>query len=94
VRSQPSGDFDWVVHGLEADPYYVKQLRTVALGDKGYSYDRYSVVNGKPAFTLRVLFFKAGARIYSVEVPARRLLTPAKHLAIARFVVSGARKSG
>jgi len=94
VRSDSAIDFDWVVAGLKENPADVKQLKPISVGDKGYSYDRYSVVNGKPAFTLRVLFFKAGARIYAVEVPARRLLTPAKHLTIARSVVSGARKSG
>ena len=94
VRSDSATDFDWVVAGLKENPANVKQLKTISVGDKGYSYDRYDVVNGKPAFSLRVLFFKAGARIYSVEVPARRLLTPAKHLALARSVVSGARKNG
>jgi hypothetical protein len=94
VRSDSATDFDWVVAGLKENPAYVKQLKAVSLGDKGYSYDRYALVGGKSTFTLRVLFFKAGARIYSVEVPARRLLTPAKHLTIARSVVSGARKSG
>ena len=94
VRSEPAGDFDWVVAGLKAEPAYVKQLKTVSLGDKGYSYDRYALVNGKPTFTLRVLFFRAGARMYAVEVGARRLLTPAKHLTLARHVVRNARAGG
>ena len=93
VRSDSATDFDWVVAGLKENPANVKQLKPISVGDKGYSYDRYDVVNGKPTFMLRVLFFKAGARIYSLEVPARRLLTPAKHLTLARAVVSGARKS-
>ena len=94
VRSQPSGDFDWVVRGLQADPYYVKQLKTVSLGEKGYSYDRYAVVNGKPTFLQRVLFFRAGARMYSVEIPARRLLPAAKHMTLARDVLRNGRAGG
>ena len=93
VRSDSATDFDWVVAGLKENPAYVKQVKPSSVGDKGYSYDRYALVGGKPTFTLRVLFFKAGARIYSVEVPARDF-TPAKHLTIARSVAGGARKSG
>ena len=91
VRSERATDFDWVVAGLQEEPAYVKQLKTVSLGDKGYSYDRYALVNGKPAFALRVLFFRAGARMYWVEVGARRLLPAAKHLTLARSVVRNAR---
>ena len=91
VRSEPSADFDWVVAGLKEEPVYVKQLKKVSLGNKGYSYDRYAIVNGKPAFTLHVLFFSAGARMYQVEVAARRALPAAKHMTLARDVLSDAR---
>ncbi len=91
VRSERSTDFDWVVAGLKEEPVYVKKLKKLSLGDQGYSYDRYAVVNGKPTFTLRVLFFKAGARMYQVEVAARRPLTPAKHMTLARNVLRNAR---
>ena len=91
MRSQSATDFDWVVTGLQEEPAYVKQLKSVALGDKGYSYDRYANVSGTPSFAWRVLFFRVGARMYSVEVPARRLLPAEKHLAVARHVVRNAR---
>ena len=91
VRSERSTDFDWVVAGLKEEPAYVKQLKKVSLGDQGYSYDRYAVVNGKPTLTLRVLFFRAGARMYQVEVAARRSLPAAKHMTLARNVLRNAR---
>ena len=50
VRSDSATDFDWVVAGLKENPANVKQLKTISVGDKGYSYDRYDVVNGKPTF--------------------------------------------
>ena len=91
VRSQSASDFDYFVAGLEEEPAYVKKLKSVALGDKGYSYDRYANVSGPPRFAWRVLFFKVGARMYSVEVSARRLLPAAKHLALARHVAKNGR---
>ncbi len=91
VRSESARDFDWTVAGLKDAPEYVKQLKTVSLGAKGYSYDRYAIVNGKSRFSSRVLFFRAGARMYTVEVPASRLLPPAKHLTLARHVARNAR---
>ena len=94
VRSERATDFDWTVAGLKDETVYVKQLKAVSLGDAGYSYDRYAIVNGKPTFTLRVLFFKAGARMFTVEVAARRVLPAAKHLTLARHVVRNARAAG
>jgi hypothetical protein len=91
VRSESASDFDWVVAGLQEEPAYVKQLKPVALGDKGYSYDTYANVGGTPRFAQRVLFFRVGARMFSVDVSARRLLPAAKHLAIARHVARNAR---
>ncbi len=91
VRSEPSADFDWVVAGLKEEPVYVKQLKKVSLGNQGYSYDRYAIVNGKPALTLHVLFFRAGARMFQVEVAARRSLPAAKHMTLARDVLRNAR---
>lgn len=91
VRSEPSADFTWVVAGLKEEPVYVKQLKKVSLGNEGYSYDRYTIVNGKPALSQRVLFFRSGARMFQVEVAARRPLTPAKHLTLARSVLRNAR---
>ncbi len=91
VRSESASDFDWVVAGLQEEPAYVKQLKSVAIGDKGYSYDKYANLGGTTRFALRVLFFKVGARMYSVEVSARRLLPAAKHLALARHVAKNAR---
>jgi hypothetical protein len=77
------------VRGLKDERVLVKQLKPVALGEKGYSYDRYA--GSAPSFSQRVLVFRAGAWMYFVEVPARRLLTPAKHLALARLVARNAR---
>ncbi len=94
VRSEAATDFDWVVAGLQEEPAYVKQLKPVSIGDKGYSYDRYANLSGKPQFAWRVLFFRVGARMVSVEVPARRLLPAAKHLALARNVARNARSGG
>jgi len=94
VRSESAKDFDWTVAGLKDAPEYVKQLKDVSLGAKGYSYDRYAIVNGKSTFTSRVLFFRARARMYTVEVPARRLLPAAKHLTLARHVVRNAPAGG
>ena len=91
VRSESSDEFGWMVAGLTEEPVYVKQLKKVSLGDQGYSYDRYAVVNGKPTFILRVLFFKAGPRMFQVEVAARRLLPAAKHTTLARSVLRNAR---
>ena len=91
VRSESAADFDWVVAGLQEEPAFVKQLKAVALGDKGYSFDKYANLSGTPTFAMRVLFFRVGARMYSVEVGARRLLPAAKHLAIARHVARNAR---
>jgi hypothetical protein len=91
VRSEPSTDFAWVVAGLKEEPVYVKQLKKVSLGTEGYSYDRYTIVNGKPTLAQRVLFFRSGARMYQVEVVARRPLTPAKHMTLARNVLRNAR---
>ena len=91
VRSESATDFDYTVAGLKDAPEYVKKLKAVSLGAKGYSYDRYAIVNGKSTFTSRVLFFRVGARMYTVEVPASRLLPAAKHLTLARHVASNAR---
>lgn len=91
VRSESAADFDWVVAGLQEEPAYVKQLKSVALGDKGYSFDKYANVGGTPRFSQRVLFFRVGARMFSVDVSARRLLPAAKHLAVARHVARNAR---
>ena len=90
VRSRSALDFDWVVRGLMDERVYVKQLKSVALGEKGYSYDRYA--GSAPSLSLRVLVFRAGASMYFVEVPGRRLLTPAKHLTLARHVLRNARR--
>ena len=92
VRSESANDFDWVVAGLQEEPAYVKQLKQVAIGDKGYSYDRWANVGGTPRFATRVLFFRLGPRMYSVEISARRLLPAAKHLALARHVATNARR--
>ena len=50
VRSEAAADFDWVVAGLQEEPAYVKQLKSVALGDKGYSFDKYANLSGTPTF--------------------------------------------
>lgn len=91
VRSESAADFDWVVAGLQEEPAYVKQLKSVALGDKGYSFDKYANLSGKPTFVTRVLFFRVGPRMYSVDVSARRLLPAAKHMTLARHVARNAR---
>ena len=91
MRSESAADFDWVVAGLEEEPAFVKHLKQVALGDKGYSFDKYANLGGTPTFAMRVLFFRVGARMYTVEVSARRLLPAAKHLAIARHVAKNGR---
>ena len=47
------------VEGAEQDErVLVKQLKPVALGDKGYSYDRYA--GSGPSLSQRVLVFRAG----------------------------------
>jgi hypothetical protein len=88
VRSQSAKDFDYFVAGLKDEKVYVKQLKPVSLGSRGYGYDLYA--GSPPSFTQRVLLFQAGARMFSVEVPAKRLLTPAKQLTLARAVLKTA----
>ena len=88
IRSQTNKDFEYVVKGLTDEKVYVKGLKKVSLGSKGYGYDLYA--GSPPAFTQRVLLFQAGSRMFSVEVPAKRLLTPAKHLTLARAVLKTA----
>ena len=90
VRSQSGLDFDYVVRGLKDEKVYVKQFKAVSLGSGGYSYDLYA--GSPPSFSQRVLLFRAGTQMYTVEVPARRLLTAAKHLTLARHVLSNARR--
>ena len=90
VRSQSAMDFDYVVRGLKDEKVYVKQFKAVSLGSPGYSYDLYA--GSPPSFTQRVLLFRSGTQMYSVEVPARRLLTAAKHLTLARHVLRNARR--
>jgi hypothetical protein len=88
IRSQSAKDFEYYVAGLKDEKVYVKQLKQVSLGSRGYGYDLYA--GNPPSFTQRVLLFQAGARMFSVEVPAQRLLPAAKHLALARAVVKTA----
>jgi hypothetical protein len=90
IRSQSSKDFDYVVAGLKDEKVYVKGLKQVSLGGKGYAYDLYA--GSPPAFTQRVLLFQAGQRMFSIEVPAKRLVTPAKQLTLARDVLKTAPK--
>jgi hypothetical protein len=89
VRSEFGGDYDYVVTGLKNEKAYVKQLKPASIGKGGYSYDLYA--GAPPSFSQRVLLFRAKSRMFSVEVPARRLLTAQKHLALARLVVRNAR---
>jgi hypothetical protein len=88
IRSQSAKDFDYVVAGLKDEKVYIKQLKQVSLGSRGFAYDLYA--GSPPSFSQRVLLFQAGSRMFSVEVPAKRLLTPAKHLTLARDVLKTA----
>ena len=91
VRSQTATDYDYVVTGLKNEKVLVKGLRTVSLGSGGYGYDLYA--GAPPTLSQRVLLFRAGARMFFVEVPARRPLTAAKHLTLARSVLKTAPRS-
>jgi hypothetical protein len=90
VRSRSSLDYDWVVRGLKDEHVLVKQLKPVAVGQGGYSYDLYA--SGGQSLAMRAIVFRSGQLMYSVEVPARRPLTSAKQLALARAVLRTARR--
>ncbi|NUT55050.1 MAG: hypothetical protein HOQ03_03585 [Thermoleophilia bacterium] len=87
IRSQSANDYDYTVTGLKNEKVLVKQLKAISVGSaRGYSYDLWA--GSPPSFSQRVIMFRSGRQMYSVDVPARRLLTAAKHLQLARGVLA------